>query len=165
MSHFKFTALENKIISSIVHMTANKETKNINVFKFTGSIEIEAHFAEVTEATASSVMTAAYADLWDGTNSVVLTKNTCDLSGIGVGGLIKKVDVATSEYLLSLSDQVRLYEASGLKPFQPFVIIAKNGVNNYFRFNFTTSLANFDIKMELFLKYRLLTDRSSIVAV
>ncbi len=70
---------------------------NINIFKITGTIEVISQIAQITEVTALTNMTAVYADVWDGTNAVELTKAApgATLSGSPVGTIFTKDKVAT----------------------------------------------------------------------
>jgi hypothetical protein len=142
-----------------VHLQANNETVNANVFKFTGSIEVVAQYAEVTEVTNATNITNVYADIWDGTNSKNLTAAGANFSGLTVGSFFSKLEAVTEEYVVHIASQNRVTEITADNIGQPFLITAKQGVNNYIRFNFTTN-TTLDFKMKVFFKYRIINGGS-----
>lgn len=143
-------------LDATVRITANNETKNLNVFKYTGTIEIVAQYAEITEVVNVSNMTNVYADIWDGTNSKSLTKSGpgADFSGICVGSFFSKLGSISEEYYINIANENRVLDVDSGDVGQPFLITAKHGVDNYIRFNFTTN-TTLDFTMKVFFKYRI----------
>jgi hypothetical protein len=138
-----------------VHIQANNESKKLNVFRFTGSVEIRAQYAEITEVTNLSNMTDVYADIWDGTNAKNLTAPGADFSGLSEGSFFSKLQAVTEEYTRHDTSQNRVTEISADNIGQPFIITAKEGADNYIRFNFSTNTV-LDFKMDVFFWYRLI---------
>jgi len=139
---------------------------NVNVFVLTGSVLIMEQWAIIKSVTTLTNMTAVYADLWDGTNSVLLTDNSpgATLSNASVGTLFSKMDASTEPYLVNLANQCRVMEASNKKVGQPFIVTAKSGATTYIRFNYTTTDNPVDFTMDVFFTY-LELDGGSIVPV
>lgn len=140
-------------IDAEVRIQGNNDSYNLNVFKFTGSIQIISQYAEIISVVSASNMTSVYADIWDGTNSVDLTVNTADFSGLVAGSMFAKLDASSEEYTLAVADEVRMSEIDRNKIGRPFIITAKNGVDNYLRFNFTTNTI-LDFVMHVYFTYR-----------
>jgi hypothetical protein len=138
-----------------VRIQANNETKNQNIFQFTGSIQVVAQYAEVLSVINASNMTGVYADLWDGTNSVKLTKHDpgADFSGLCAGSVFSKLGVKTESYYLNLATQARVLDVDLGDVGYPFIITAKDGVDNFIRFNYTTNTI-LDFIMKVFFRYR-----------
>lgn len=127
---------------------------NLNVFKVTGTIRVLNSWYEITEVTTLTNMTNVYADVYDGTNTINLTKSPgVILSDAPVGTFFTK-DKATSEtYTISLADQVRVAEASA-KGSVPFYVTQKNGADTFIRFNFTTTDNPINFKMTVWFEYQ-----------
>jgi hypothetical protein len=138
-----------------VNVIANNETVNQNVLKFTGTIEVVAQYAEITEVTATSNMTNVYADIWDGTNSKNLTKSDpgSDFSGLCAGSFFSKLGILTEEYIVNIASENRIGDLDNSDIGHPFLITAKAGVDNFIRFNYTTNTV-LNFKMHVFFKYR-----------
>lgn len=142
-------------LSVLKTITANNETINANVFKFTGTVEILNQWAEIISVVACTNMTNVYSDIWDGTNAKNLTKPGANFSGLVAGSFFTKAELVTSEYLLHIASENRMYEIAGVKAVQPFIITAKAGVDNFIRFNFTTNTV-LNITAKIFFEYKLL---------
>jgi len=144
-----------KLIIEDVNITGNNNSYNINVFKFTGAIQILCQYAIITEVTDLSNMTGVYADIWDGSTSVNLTDDSpgATLSGFSVGSMFTKDQAANQAYTVMNADQCRLSEPGFNQVGRPFIINAKNGVDNYIRFNYTTN-TTLDFKMSVYFTYR-----------
>jgi len=141
-------------ISVEATITGNGATV-VNVFKFTGTVRIISQEAEISEVTDITTCSAVYATLYDGTNTVDLTKNGIDLSGAPVGSYFTKDQVATETYSLNSADQVRLNEVGvSKKAGLAFTATAKNGVDNFIQFRFTGD-ANTSFKMKILFCYTL----------
>lgn len=113
-------------------------------------------FVEITAVTTLTNATNVHYYLWDGTNKVPLSKVTgATLSGAQVGSIILKNKVATDELTIVKSDQCRLTEvldsAKGLH--WPYMITAKNGVNNYIYFSLTTTDTPINFKAKACIEY------------
>jgi len=125
----------------------------IPVFKVTGSVRVLNQWAIITEVTTLNNMTDVYADTWDGTTSVKLTKTPgAVLSGAPVGTFFTKDKDSTNIYSVSLANQVRVLEATN-KIAVPFVVTQKNGADTFIRFNFTTTDSLIDFKMHVWFVY------------
>lgn len=144
-----------KHVQNTIVLNANNTSAFVNVFEFTGTIDIKAVHAEVTVANTLNNCTAVYIDIYDGTNAVVLSKTTgAVLSGYGVGSFIIKNAAASAELATINNDQVRLTEpVTGTKSFSEFLITAKAGVTNYIRFHYSTTDAPIDAEIELHINY------------
>jgi hypothetical protein len=144
-------------LDQLVRVQANNEICNLNVFKFTGTIEIISQYAEIMSVINASNMTNVYADIWDGINSKALTKNNpgADFSGLCVGSFFSKMGSTIEEYTLNLATHNRVADIDPGDVGQPFLITAKAGVDNFIRFNFTTNTL-LDFIMHVFFKYRII---------
>jgi hypothetical protein len=144
-----------------VRIQANNETKNLNVLRFTGTIEVVSQYAEIISVVNASNMTDVYADIWDGTNSKNLTKSApgADFSGLCAGSFFSKLGATTEEYTINLANQNRVGDVDPGDIGQAFLITAKYGVDNFIRFNFTTNTL-LDFTMKVFFKYRIINGGS-----
>lgn len=124
----------------------------IDIFKFTGAIEIVNQYAILTEVNELVNLTNMYADIHDGTNTVLLTKDGAVLSGASVDTFFSKAQLVTETYSVLLADECRLLETDQKKTGRPFMINGKNGVDNFIRLNFATS-TGVDFKMDVFFTY------------
>jgi hypothetical protein len=145
-----------KELDQLVRVQANNETKKQNVFRFSGSIQIVAQYAEITEVTNASNMTNVYADIWDGTNSKTLTKSSpgADFSDLCVGSFFSKLGIKTEAYYLNLANENRVMDVDLSDLGYPFIITSKYGVENFIRFCYTTNTL-LDFIMRVFFRYRL----------
>lgn len=123
----------------------------VNALQLTGSIIVTNQWAVITEVTTLTNLTAMYASVYDGTNSVDLTKNTgAVLSGATVGTFFTKDKISSEPYSINVADQARMLETlSNSKSGRPFTLTQKNGTNTYIRFHYTTTdnPVNFKIKI------------------
>jgi len=114
--------------------------QTVNVFEFTGTIQILNQWAIITDATTLTNCTGVYADIYDGTTAVDLTLNGAVLSGAPVGTFFTKNQTAAQTYTTILADQCRVTETvDDKRAGRPFTITGKNGVTNYIRFHYTTT--------------------------
>lgn len=126
-----------------------------NVLQFTWTIMILNQFAEITEVTTLTNLTNMYATAYDGTNSVELTADWAVLSWAPVWSFFTKDKVATESYSVNLSDEVRLLETRDTKKaWRPFILTAKNWVDNFIRLHFTTTDAPVNFKALILFEYR-----------
>jgi len=140
-----------KHVTKTITLSANNTSASVNVFQLTGATQILSIHGEVLVATTLTNLTNAYFDLWDGTNSVVLTRVTgCTMSGAGVGSFfLKDADVSVALTFLNNS-QVRISEpVTGAKSFSPFLAIQKISTNTYLRFNYTTTNAPINAQLKV----------------
>jgi hypothetical protein len=150
-----------KSLDAEVRIQANNETKNLNVFRFTGTIQIVTQYAEIMSVVNASNMTNVYADIWDGINSEPLTKSGpgADFSGLCTGSFFSKLGSITEEYYINFANQARVTDIDPGDVGHPFVITAKHGVDNFIRFNFTTNTV-LDFVMKVFFRYRIINGGS-----
>lgn len=128
-----------------------------NVLQFTGAVLILNQWAHLTAVTTLTNATAVYADIYDGTNSALLTKATgCSMSGFTVGSFFYKGYASTEPYVALNADQCRMSETIGNKVGSPFVLNPKNGVTNYIRFNLTTTDNPVNFVMEVHFEYKIM---------
>lgn len=143
-------------LEAYANITGDNETVTANVFSFTGSVRIIDQWAIITDDTALTNATNIYADLYDGTNTVLLTSDGMTLSGATVGTIFTKDKISASTYSSMDADQVRMLETLEDKKIgRPFLINGKNGVTNYIRFHVTTNTI-LDFTMLVHFEYRLL---------
>ena len=89
---------------------------NANVFKVIGTILVLNTWAEITEITTLTNLTNMYADVYDGTNTIDLTKTPgAVLSGAPVGTFFTKDKASTETYSVAMADEVRVLEATAKK--------------------------------------------------
>lgn len=138
-----------------VPVTADTESKIFNVFKFSGTIVVLNQWARITEVTDLTNCTNVQATAYDGTNSEDLTADGIVLSGMPVGTFFSKTLDISQVYTLLDASAVEVYEPGGPKVGSPFLLNAKNGVDNFIRFHVTTN-TTLDFKMYVSFEYRLL---------
>jgi hypothetical protein len=150
-----------KCLEKTIRIQANNEIKSINVLQFIGTVEIISQYAEILSVINASNMTNVYADIWDGTNSKNLTKSSpgADFSGLCAGSFISKLGSITEEYEVNIATENRISDIDPGDVGQPFLITAKNGVDNFIRLNFTTNTI-LDFVMKVFFKYRIINGGS-----
>ena len=139
-----------KVCCTSVPITGAAGAHVLNAFKVTGAVRILDQYAIITEITNIASCTHVYATLYDGTNTVDLTKDGATLSGVGLHTIFFKDEAATSVYTVLNSDQCRMNETSSLKHAgKPFMINAKEGADTYIQFRYTTAGA-LNFKMDLY---------------
>lgn len=142
------------VFDETVHITGVTGTVNLNVFKVIGTVRILDQWAAITDATTLTNMTDVYADVFDGTNTVDLTKSPgIILSNAPVGTFFTKDKISSETYTLNFADQVRVAEATN-KVAAPFWVTQKNGADTFIRFNFTTTDNPIDFKMRVIFQWR-----------
>jgi len=127
-------------LAKAVRITADTETKTVNIFKYTGILTVLNQWGAITDAPALTNCTNVYADVWDGTNSDLITTPGVDLSGCPVNTVLFKDEINTEIFSKVDADQARIYEnrdddALG----RPFSLVAKPGVDNFIRLHLTTN--------------------------
>lgn len=130
-----------KHVTKTITLSANNTSASVNVFQLTGATKIVLLHGEILTNTTLTNCTKVYFDLWDGTNSVHLTKIVgADMSGYNVGAFfIKDADVLTALTILN-NDQARIKEAAtGNRINTEFIAVQKTATNTYLRFNYTTT--------------------------
>lgn len=128
-------------------------TVNLNVFKINGTIRVLNSWAEITEVTTLNNLTDLYSDVWDGTNSVALTKTSgVSLSGAPVGTFFTKDKASAETYSVALANEVRVLEAT-TKNAVPFYITQKHGVDTFIRLNFNTTDTPVNFKLSVWFEY------------
>lgn len=144
-----------KHIEKEITLNANNTSARVNVFQVTGYNQVFNIHGYVTDATTLNNLTNAYFDLWDGTNTVPLTKTTgATMSGFAVdSAFIKDADVTTALTTINNS-QCRMNEAAvGAKEGAPFTVMQKALTNTYIRFNYTTTDAPINAKLAIQLVF------------
>lgn len=144
-----------KHIEMNIVLSANNTTVNVNLFQISGTLLIKGLHGEVIDVTTLSNMTEVYFDLWDGTNSVPITKTTgAAMSGFQVGGFfIKDYDNTTALTTIN-NDQCRVTEApASNKSFHEFLITQKRNTNTYLRLNYTTTDAPINAALKIDIVY------------
>lgn len=139
------------------HIQANNETVSKNLFRFVKTVEVMNQYAEVIEVTNTTNMTDVYLDIWDGSVSKNLTSPGEIFSGMGVGSFFSKMKDNTEGLVLHFCDCCYFTELKADIIGQPFVITAKEGVDNFIRLNFTTNTI-LDFKIKAYIKYRVIND-------
>lgn len=125
-----------------------------NVLQFTGSLIVTNQWAVITEVTTLTNLTAMYATIYDGTNSIDLTADGAVLSGAPVGSYFTKDQVAAQPYSVNLADQCRMLETlADRRSGRPFTITQKNGTNTYIRFHYTTTDNPVNFKIKIHFEY------------
>jgi hypothetical protein len=121
-----------------------------NVFQLFGSVRVLEQVAEIASVTTLTNMTNVYADLWDGTNSVLLTADGATLSNAPVGTIFTKDQDVTQPYSVSLADQCRMSEVVDAKRIgKPFTVTQESAADTFIRFRYTTTDAPLSFSMLL----------------
>lgn len=137
--------------------------QNDNLYTLTGTILVLSVKAECIEATDSTTLSGNSLELYDGAASVEITDSDApvDASGIGVGGMLSKVDVDPNVALAFQNNA-----AGGLTQFAndtPFLLHAKTGVTTYIRHLFTGD-ANTDVDLRWVVHYLPWSDDGALTA-
>jgi len=159
-----YTPKETITVRKTITLAGNGATTT-NVFLLTGSVRIHEIGGTVTEATNSTTLQNVALILYDGTNTVDITKSDegTDCSATTVGSFMYKGQVETAAITYEEADQCRfanvMQEGSGYGT----VVTAKNGVATYIKVSFTGD-ADTDTDVQFFAKYTPLSVGSSITA-
>lgn len=139
--------------ASNVRITGAAGALTFNVFKVTGTVLILDQFAEIISVTTLTNCTDVYADAYDGTVAIDLTKTPgAVLSGAPVGSFFTKNKVAAETYTVLLADQVRVNEPSN-KTAAPFFVTQKNGVDTFIRLHMDTTDDPIDFTMDVWFYF------------
>ncbi len=132
------------------------------IFQINGTVKITELGGIVTEATDSTTLTGCSFGLNSGGVGTPLTEAIVgtNLSATTVGSFIIKNAVAATAVSYVESDSHRLVETEGVS----FYLVQKNATNTYIYFNFTGD-ANTDVDIQFFVKYKPISQGSSITAV
>jgi hypothetical protein len=130
-----------KHATKTITLNANNTSASVNVFQVTGSTKVTLLHGEILTKTTLTNCTSVYFDLWDGTNSVPITKTTgASMSGYNVGAFfIKDSDVATALSILNNASCGIKEAATGNRVNTEFIAVQKTATNTYIRFNYTTT--------------------------
>lgn len=155
-----------KHITNTITLNANNTTAYVNVFQVTGTLDIKALHGELVAKTTLTNMTNIHFDLYDGTNSILLTKATgANMSGFNVGSFIIKNSNASTELTTINNNQARVTEGgTGTKSFQEFLVTQKEATNTYIRFIYSTTDAPINAQVAIHLNYADI-DNGTITAV
>lgn len=140
-----------KHIDNIITLNANNTTQSINVFKITGTVEVLELHGEIKTVGTLTNMTSVYFNLYDGTNTVEITKATgANMSGYDAGSFfIKDADASTALSTIN-NNQCRIKEAAvGTKVSSPFLVVQKIGTDTYIRLTYTTTDAPINATIEV----------------
>ena len=132
-------AIGEYMIRSDIDVVVGPGSYTLNILEINGGVRIIEQQAEIVKANLITNLTGVYADVYDGTTTVNVTTGGIVLSGAPVGSRFFKGEDTTQAFTLMLADQVRIYEPSGPKVGDPYVVNPKNGVQNYGRVHFATT--------------------------
>lgn len=136
-----------KITQRITGVTG---AQSIPVFQVFGNVTVTSQYAVLTDATTLTNCTNVYADVWDGTLAVPLTADGITLSGVPVGTMFTKDQVAAQTYTLCDATTTCVNETTDAKKVgRPFSVTQKDGVDTFIRLNFTTTDNPIDFSMYL----------------
>jgi hypothetical protein len=111
-----------------------------NIFQITGNVELLACWGVMTDVTNVTAITVASWNLYDGTNTVDITKASgTTLSGAGLYSTINKTAVAGTALSFNNSTQCRLMEnATGARTMYPCIIAQKAATGSFIWWTNTT---------------------------
>jgi hypothetical protein len=138
-----------------ITLNANNTTASVNCFILTGTVLAFNIHGYIKSATTLTNLTNAHFDLWDGTNSVLITKATgATMSNFGVGSFFTKDKDVSSALTTLNNNQCRLNEAAvGAKENAPFTIVEKLATTTYLRFIYTTTDAPINATAEIHIEF------------
>ena len=144
-----------KHVTKTITLSANNTSANVNVFQLTGTVRVLSLNGEVLSATTLNNCTNVYFDLWDGTNSAVITDSVgANMSGFGVGSFFLKDGDSTVDLHCINNNQGRISEGStGNRIFQEFILTQKISTNTYIRFNYTTTDEPINAQLKIDITY------------
>lgn len=152
MGLWKTDRYSKKTDLQVFHVQANNETTCINLFKFFGSVMLINIIGEVIEVTNTTNMTDVYYDIYDGTNIKTLTGTSAIFSGLCEGSFFAKMKDIIEDLVVHIADQNRVTEVKADEIGQPFLVTAKEGVDNYLRLCFATNTV-LDFRFRLLIQY------------
>jgi len=112
----------------------------VNAARVIGAVRVLEAQGVITRLGAINGMTDVWADLWDGTESIPVTKTPgANLSAAQVGTIFFRSGNALQPLEVMISDKVRFYECGTPLCTQQnaYTANAKNGVDTFLRFHFT----------------------------
>jgi hypothetical protein len=124
----------------------------LNLFQLNGAVRVIEQVAEIVEITTLANLTDMYADLWDGTVSIPLTKTTtANLSGLPVGTIFMKDRAAAEAFSILDASQCQISEVVTDRFMgRPFTIVQKTGdVDTFLRLRFDTTDAPVSFKINM----------------
>ena len=138
-------------------LDANNTTKEYNLFKLTGSVEITALDAHVSTVLSDN-HTNCYVDLYSTTAAASISLATgLTLSSAPVGSVLYRAGAVTSVLTYLSSSQPRV-GAAPLADYDDFVLVADESADTYIRFIHTTTNAPSSGAIHWHVKWRPLTD-------
>ena len=128
---------------------------SVNVLQVTGTVLISDQWALITRVGTLTNCTDLYGALYDGTNTVDLTKTPgAVLSGAPVGSFFTKDYVATEILSVNLADECRLLETENSKKSgRAFTVTQKNGADTYIQLILTTTDNPIDFDVTIHFEY------------
>lgn len=141
-----------KHTTKTITLSANNTNANVNVFQLTGSVLVLSIHGEVIDNSTMNNLTGIYFDLWDGTNSVDITKSAggATMSGFNIGAFFIRDASSASILTVVNNDQTRITEAaSGPQIRTDWLATQKAATNTYIRFNYATTDTPIDAQLKI----------------
>jgi len=135
----------------------------LNLFSFTSAMHIVKLSGVIKTVTDGTSCTGVSFVLYDGTNTVQITKNDGVLTSMDVGSIFYKDASAATTFELLQADQVRLDETLATGMYE-FIVNPKTGVTNYIQFNYTGA-TGFDINVDFYCEYLPIVPGTSMAVV
>lgn len=116
---------------------------SVNLFAFTGDIELKAIYGRITDVTNIAALTACSWDVYDGAATVQLTSAAgVALSGYSLNSLVLKDQTAAAAATGLNASQVRVNEVAATpRQFQGALLVAKSATTCYVRWMYTGAVA------------------------
>ena len=154
------------MVSKVITLSASNTTASVNAFTVAGSVRVKKLYGIITTKTTLANLTVGSFDLYDGTNTVQITKADGVLSGFGIGTIFAKIDDNAVTWGVGDNSQVRLIENAGYgNTFMDFVAVQKVSTNTYIRFTYTTTDEPIAATITVYCEYIPLDSSSSVTAV
>ena len=149
------TSISRKKLDITKTLSANNASAVVALFKVKGHVNILKLGGILIEKTVLANMTGVHFNTTDGTVTSVITKNDGVMSTALVGAVVQRLLISTSTASILLPTGVNFAEINTNG--YPFFIVAKNGVDTYINFLYTTTDAPMNAKMQFFVEYESLT--------
>lgn len=154
------------VISEVDKNITGNGAQNINLFQFTGNIQILEIYGIITSINDITTCTATNFNITDTVNVVQLTTAAGTvLSGNPVNTIAVKKGLATTAITANNATQVRLMDgnSAGNDVYTPCIITGQqNNPNNFIRFGFTGDLLT-NFNMKFFCKWRRLSSAANLI--
>lgn len=158
---------EDKIGTSLATLDASNETKSYNVAQIFGSVRIKEIHIAILEVFSANIRNF-FLDIWDGSTSVPISKNTTlTLDDAPIGSLITRIADASQALNYKSGAACSITENSSYRNPQTEVILTQkgDGTDTFLRLTYTTSDTPSSGKIRGFLRWSPVTVDGNLIVL